>query len=62
MRPNDEQLEALRYFSVLHGREWKHELLNQWRDGRDTCNRDGALLRQIRNRFGPQWLESFTFD
>lgn len=58
-QPNPEQLAALKAFAKRHGRHWKRALHNAWLDGRDAREPGGALLRQIRNQFGPQWLQRF---
>lgn len=57
--PNAEQLAAIDRFAADHGRFWKRELRNAWVTGRDLKHPDGALLRQVRNRFGPSWLETY---
>lgn len=54
--PNEEQLAALRRFARRHGQRWKHALRLAWETGRDENLHDGALLRQVRNQFGPAWL------
>lgn len=54
-----EQCERLIGFRIYHsqrGRPWKEELLRLWAAGHDTAERDGHLLRQIRDQFGPTWL------
>jgi hypothetical protein len=57
--PNEEQLAALAKFEAKHGRQWKRILNNKWFEGTDCNEPDGHLLRQVRNQFGPQWLENF---
>jgi hypothetical protein len=54
--PNEEQLAALHLFAKKYGRSWKRELSSKWADGTDTNEPQGALLRQVRNSFGPEWL------
>lgn len=54
-----EQQTALAAFAEKYGRGWKRELLNRWLDGRDCQEPHGALLRQIRNQFGPTWLQRY---
>lgn len=54
-----EQLERLLEFKAEHGRYWKDTLRHMWMNGQDANQRDGSLLRQIRNNFGPTWLTKF---
>lgn len=54
-----EQLERLLEFKAEHGRYWKDTLRHMWMNGQDANQRDGGLLRQIRNNFGPTWLTKF---
>jgi hypothetical protein len=61
-QPNPEQLQALRAFAASNGRTWKAKLNAAWCNGTDTSNTNGALLRQIRNAFGPQWLITFNIN
>lgn len=56
-QPTREQLQALEDYAVRHGRKWKRRLLDDWRSGADAC---APLLRQLRNRFGPQWLLTYV--
>lgn len=56
--PNPAQLAALQRYANGHGRTWKSQLSQAWSLGRDECEPDGALLRQVRNVFGPGWLLS----
>jgi len=51
--PSAEQIAALQQYATKHGRTWKRELCLDWFHGRDS-----GLLRQIRNQFGPRWLET----
>ena len=55
-------LAALRYFAAQHGRFWKSRLRSMWWSGRDETLPNGALMRQIRNEYGPVWLESFVLS
>lgn len=50
------RLDALRIDCDQIGLPWKEALLDLWATGRDAGQRDGHLLRQIRNQFGPTWL------
>lgn len=55
---DDEQHAALQRFADRHGARWKYQLKLAWAAGRDDREEDGALLRQVRNQFGPTWLSS----
>lgn len=57
--PTPEQLARLVEFAKSHGRNWKSELLTLWLNGGDANQRDGHLLRQVRNQLGPSWLDRF---
>lgn len=57
--PTDEQLCVLEAFRAAHGRHWKARLRDLWLTGRDAARPGGALLRQIRNTFGPRWLQEY---
>ena len=46
-----EQWKALRTFAAMHGRTWKHQLMELWQSGQDI-----GYLRQIRNTIGPRGL------
>jgi hypothetical protein len=50
-----EQLAALRSYAKSHGRTWKAQLNYEWMAG--TAR---GPLQQIRNSFGPTWLQRFT--
>ena len=52
----EDQAKALRLYADLKGRYWKQALRKDWATGKDS-----ALLRQIRNNFGPSWLNKFKF-
>lgn len=54
---NPDQRERLLQFKEQHGRAWKMTLINKWCTGMDAQEPGGHFLRQIRNNFGPQWLE-----
>lgn len=58
--PNEAQREAVIYFADNHGRQWKEELSRAWWTGRDASQPFGHLLRQVRNHYGPAWLERVT--
>lgn len=56
--PTPEQLAAVAAFALRHGLAWKEALASAWWNGSDCREPDGHLLRQVRNRYGPAWLES----
>ncbi len=60
--PTTEQLNALREYAQSHGRTWKAKLKSAWFSGKDERLPNAALLRQIRNDFGPQWLTRFSLS
>ena len=42
---------------------WKETLVFAWFNDRDyNAIPDGHLLRQVRNQFGPAWLDTFNSD
>jgi hypothetical protein len=57
-QPSVDQLVALRLFAQRHGANWKQTLTSMWRDGTDTDQPNGHLLRQINHDFGPAWLRT----
>lgn len=54
-RPNKAQTKALQAFANRHGRRWKTELVRLWGMDRPPSKQD-ALLQQVRNEFGPEYL------
>ena len=52
--PTPEQLAAVQRFATQHGHGWKQRLVQVW--AQDAICPDAALLRQVRNQFGPAWL------
>lgn len=56
--PEDQEA-ALKAFAEKHGKDWKRKLLDAWYSGTDTAEPDGHLLRQIRNSYGPTWLQRY---
>lgn len=56
------QLEALRVFRTLKGRSWKAELNSCWSRSSypGLGAQHAAVLQQIRNEFGPEWLQKFS--
>lgn len=61
-QPTPGQIEALKRFAETHGRTWKSKLVNTWISGRDERIPDAALLRQVRNQLGPQWLRTASLE
>ena len=55
--PTPEQLERLRTFAAANGRTWRSMLRTLWMTGADAAERDGHLLRQVRNSVGPSGLD-----
>jgi hypothetical protein len=53
---NPDQRARIIEFRDSHGKGWKATLSSMWWDGRDADQRDGHLLRQVRNQYGPAWL------
>jgi len=54
--PTQAQLAALQRFADAKGRSWKSILRGYWFTGQDEQEEDSALLRQVRNEFGLNWL------
>ena len=52
-----EQLTAIKAYAAANGARWKTKLHSDWLYGTDT-----PLLRQIRNRLGPEWLMHFKLE
>lgn len=53
-----EQEAALRRFITTNGYRWKYKLRSVWLSDGSRIP-DAALLRQLRNQLGPEWLEKF---
>jgi hypothetical protein len=58
--PSKEQVEALKAWAALYGRNWKSALRNAWMDGNYHGFADSHYLQQVRNTFGPSWLVRFV--
>jgi hypothetical protein len=56
---NTEQTVALEEWARLHGRNYKSALRQAWMTGDYAGFEKSNFLQQIRNTFGPSWLESF---
>ena len=54
----DDELHALLDWRCSHGRGWKTALWAAWMTGRDAGGEHGSVLRRIRNRRGPAWLDA----
>ena len=59
---SEDQLGAITRFAARAGRNWKYMLNSAWATGKDEAMRDGPLLRQVRNEFGPVWLNKFKIN
>jgi hypothetical protein len=57
--PSTEQLEALKAWAALYGRNWKSSLRDAWMTGDYGSFEQSNYLQQIRNTFGPSWLIRF---
>ena len=59
MKPQltEEQDAAIQAYAEHYGKNWKKQLLDDWLTGKDASWPNGHLLRQVRNQFGPKWLE-----
>jgi hypothetical protein len=57
-QPSKEQAQALVRFISQHGLTWKEALRNRWWSSNfsDSPEADRAYLQQLRNNFGPEWL------
>ena len=54
--PTAEQWAALQAWAAKHGRTWKQSLRDAWVSGDYGLFEDSGYLQQIRNTFGPRWL------
>jgi hypothetical protein len=53
----DEEIEALRVFSTLYGRNWRTHLRNQWMSGYAPAFESFyPMLQSVRNKIGPSGL------
>lgn len=62
--PDAKQLGAVLAFQAAHGDEWKDKLSASWGHGnyRGVDKSQAALLQQVRNHFGPEWLEGVKVE
>ena len=65
--PSQAQIDEINFFRTRCDSkklDWKEELSSLWMSGnyaRQGIDRDTAsVLQQVRNQWGPQWLESVT--
>lgn len=58
--PNKEQLEALVAWAARHRRDWKQKLDWAWMRAGEGVSGYSPLLQQVRNDFGPSWLQCTT--
>jgi len=60
----DEQRVALRAYSEKNGKAWKEKLAVAWTTGsyKGLDNNQSALLQQVRNQLGPEWLANMKID
>ncbi|MCX9158132.1 hypothetical protein OPU71_18575 [Niveibacterium sp. 24ML] len=58
--PTRRQREALTRFRDAYGRDWKYKLNLCWTAGnyRAISTGQAALLQQVRNELGPEWLDA----
>lgn len=56
-----EQRTRLIEFAEQHGANWKAKLKRLWWSGKDEQQKDGHLLRQVRNSVGPHRLNDVRF-
>jgi hypothetical protein len=54
-----ERVSAIRQWAKLHGRTWKSKLRDAWISGDYGDFEESNLLQQIRNAYGPSWLDRF---
>jgi hypothetical protein len=64
--PSPGQYAALLEFSERHGRNWKSKLGDAWMSGNyrkyGVTMDQAALLQQVRNELGPEWLKDAKLD
>lgn len=60
----NDQREALKFFSEKNGQAWKDKLNIAWTSGsyKGLDNNQSALLQQVRNQYGPEWLVKLKTD
>lgn len=62
--PSAEQKAAVLAFMSANGKDWKDKLSAAWASGsyRFISKDNQALLQQVRNDFGPEWLAKISVD
>jgi len=60
--PNPEEIEALKDWAMLHGRNWKSQLREAWMTGDYQGFEKDWLLQPVRNTLGPSWLSNYRLD
>lgn len=58
--PTPEQVEALKAYAAYHGRNWKSQLHADWMKAGSAWDGPYYLLQQVRNSFGPTWLNNMS--
>lgn len=59
---NPAQRARIEEFKKEHGRKWKVQLYELWWRGSDILEKNGYLLREVRNLFGLNWLSNQVAD
>ena len=55
-----EQLETIKKYAKDHGSNWKKSLHNDWLKSGSRWQGKYYLLQQLRNNFGPKWLNNLV--
>ena len=58
--PSTEQVEALKTWAAIYGRNWKSALRDAWMNGDYNGFADSHLLQQVRNTFGLLSVEALA--
>lgn len=59
---NTAQRARIEEFKKEHGRKWKVDLYELWWRGSDILEKEGYLLREVRNSIGLNWLSNLPDD
>lgn len=59
MKLTDLQQAAISCLIHDYGESWRAALRSLWTRGADDRHSHGAALRQLRNQFGPEWLDAY---
>ncbi len=54
-----EQVEAIHAYAKANGRAWKSALRADWESGGYVDQDLAPYLQQVRNNFGPRWLQRY---